>query len=197
MDANFPVLDDPLLAGLLAKLPTPGSEWPWSARSRWESMFSLALEEVYGEDDRCPNGAPVCEGPRSSDALPFSPSFEGPVKGFPPGLSPAPQEVVQKEAASRKDPARPVRDDGRHGGSKQRMGLDKSGKAVSPRDMVLSVMTADVELQKKAILKRVMARYNLSMFRQPDSVLYYTLKNMEKEGLVVEGLDGWMRAEKV
>lgn len=41
---------DPLLAALIARLPSPGSEWSTEAQVQWLRMLAMAFGTVYGGD---------------------------------------------------------------------------------------------------------------------------------------------------
>jgi hypothetical protein len=40
---------DPLIQGLLARLPKSGEEWPVSARAKWLRIAANAFDLIYGE----------------------------------------------------------------------------------------------------------------------------------------------------
>lgn len=52
------VADDPLVQGLLSRMPTPDRGWPAAERARWLQTFAMNLDLIYGaaEDHASPGG---------------------------------------------------------------------------------------------------------------------------------------------
>jgi len=45
---------DPIVKGLLERLPAPGDEWPKTERQKWLNILSNVLDLIYVEPE--PNG---------------------------------------------------------------------------------------------------------------------------------------------
>jgi hypothetical protein len=45
------VADDPLVQGLLSRMPDPDKGWPAAERARWLQTFAMNLSVIYGDDD--------------------------------------------------------------------------------------------------------------------------------------------------
>jgi hypothetical protein len=60
---NFTI--DPLLAEIVAKLPSPDSTWPAESRSAWLRMMAMAFDVAYGPvgESAIPRESMIARGP--------------------------------------------------------------------------------------------------------------------------------------